>query len=87
MSKGQTIAKKLSTRKSRRILKNDHSITKISGNKLASRNYGSGITRKHVARAKIMKEDLWDADPNCKHKIVSLWSGVECERCKGWKCL
>lgn len=29
---------------------------------------------------------LYDADPNCKHKIVSLWSGVKCSKCSGWFC-
>jgi hypothetical protein len=32
-------------------------------------------------------EELYDADPNCKHKIVSSgFSGVVCKKCKGWFC-
>ena len=30
---------------------------------------------------------LWNADPNCKHNIVSLWSGIKCTKCNGWCCL
>jgi hypothetical protein len=29
---------------------------------------------------------LYDADPNCKHEIVALWSGVKCKHCSGWFC-
>ena len=31
-------------------------------------------------------EELWDADPKCKHKVVTLWSGVKCTKCGGWYC-
>lgn len=31
-------------------------------------------------------EELYDADPNCKHNIVSQWSGVKCSKCPGWFC-
>jgi hypothetical protein len=31
-------------------------------------------------------EELYNADPNCKHQVVSLWSGVKCIHCKGWFC-
>ena len=30
---------------------------------------------------------LWDADPNCQHNVVALWSGVKCTKCPGWYCL
>lgn len=33
-----------------------------------------------------LHEELWNADPNCKHEIVNKWSGVECKKCKGWFC-
>jgi hypothetical protein len=29
---------------------------------------------------------LFDADPNCKHEIVALWSGIKCSKCPGWFC-
>ncbi len=29
---------------------------------------------------------LYNADPNCKHEIISLWSGVKCKNCTGWYC-
>jgi len=29
---------------------------------------------------------LFDADPNCKHRIVAAWSGIECTKCPGWFC-
>ena len=31
-------------------------------------------------------EDLWDADPDCEHEIINLWSGIRCKKCKGWFC-
>jgi len=31
--------------------------------------------------------ELWDADPNCKHDIKTLDSGVKCMKCNGWLCL
>jgi len=31
-------------------------------------------------------DELFDADPNCKHEIEVLWSGVKCKKCKGWFC-
>lgn len=32
-------------------------------------------------------DNLRDADPDCDHEIVSLWSGVKCSKCPGWYCL
>lgn len=33
------------------------------------------------------KEELWNADPNCEHNIISMPSGgVKCTKCKGWCC-
>jgi hypothetical protein len=32
------------------------------------------------------EQKLYDADPNCKHEIVALWSGVKCKHCPGWFC-
>lgn len=29
---------------------------------------------------------LYNADPNCHHETVSLWSGVKCKHCPGWFC-
>lgn len=29
---------------------------------------------------------LYNADPNCKHEVVALWSGVRCRKCRGWFC-
>jgi hypothetical protein len=29
---------------------------------------------------------LYDADPDCRHEIVRLWSGVKCRKCSGWFC-
>lgn len=29
--------------------------------------------------------ELWDADPNCVHKIVA-GNGVRCTKCGGWCC-
>jgi hypothetical protein len=32
-------------------------------------------------------EELYDADPNCKHIIVcNGFSGVKCRKCGGWFC-
>lgn len=33
------------------------------------------------------KGELYHADPNCKHEVVSQWSGVKCRKCAGWFCL
>ena len=30
---------------------------------------------------------LWNADPNCEHEIITLWSGIKCSKCSGWCCL
>ena len=32
------------------------------------------------------KEELYNADPKCKHVIVSKESGIECKKCHGWFC-
>ena len=33
------------------------------------------------------KEELWGADPNCNHKIVTArGGGVKCTKCQGWFC-
>lgn len=32
------------------------------------------------------KIDLYDADPKCKHHVVTLQSGVKCTKCRGWFC-
>lgn len=32
------------------------------------------------------EEELYNADPNCEHEIVTLWSGVKCRKCHGWFC-
>lgn len=29
---------------------------------------------------------LWNANPNCKHVIIELWSGIKCKNCPGWFC-
>lgn len=29
---------------------------------------------------------LYNADPDCRHYVVGLWSGVKCVRCNGWYC-
>ncbi|MFC4225451.1 DUF6611 family protein [Lysinibacter cavernae] len=29
---------------------------------------------------------LYDADPNCVHETLELWSGVKCKKCPGWFC-
>lgn len=34
-----------------------------------------------------LAEQLYDADPNCKHEVVAQWSGVKCKHCPGWFCL
>ena len=32
--------------------------------------------------------ELWDADPDCKHEVISApGGGVKCTKCKGWYCL
>lgn len=32
-------------------------------------------------------DDLFDADPNCKHEVVSApGGGVKCKKCSGWFC-
>lgn len=32
-------------------------------------------------------EDLFDADPNCKHKVICApGGGVKCTKCSGWFC-
>lgn len=30
--------------------------------------------------------ELYDADPECDHEIVTLWSGIKCRKCPGWFC-
>lgn len=30
--------------------------------------------------------ELFDADPECEHNIISKWSGVQCLKCNGWFC-
>ena len=31
--------------------------------------------------------ELWDADPNCKHDIKNApGGGVKCTKCRGWCC-
>lgn len=30
--------------------------------------------------------ELYDADPDCDHVIVSHWCGIKCTKCKGWFC-
>jgi len=33
----------------------------------------------------IMVDELWDADPNCKHNIIcNPGGGIKCTKCKGW---
>ena len=33
------------------------------------------------------EEELWDANPNCKHKIINAsGGGVKCIKCGGWFC-
>ncbi len=33
-------------------------------------------------------EELWNADPDCKHRIIcALGGGVKCTKCPGWYCL
>lgn len=33
------------------------------------------------------KQELWDADPNCKHEVKpALGGGVKCTKCRGWFC-
>jgi hypothetical protein len=32
-------------------------------------------------------EELWDADPNCKHNVIDApGGGVKCTKCDGWFC-
>jgi hypothetical protein len=32
-------------------------------------------------------EELWDADPKCRHKVVDApGGGVRCVKCQGWFC-
>lgn len=33
------------------------------------------------------KMPLYNADPNCTHNVITLWSGVKCSKCAGWFCL
>ena len=34
-----------------------------------------------------MGEELYDANPDCKHKIVSAsGGGIKCKLCSGWFC-
>lgn len=43
--------------------------------------------REEVRRqASLDKMYLYDADPACKHHVVTLWSGVKCTKCHGWYC-
>lgn len=30
--------------------------------------------------------ELYNADPNCEHEIILLWSGIKCSKCSGWFC-
>lgn len=33
-------------------------------------------------------DELWDADPKCKHNIVPApGGGIKCTKCRGWCCL
>lgn len=29
---------------------------------------------------------LYNADPNCTHRVEAQWSGVKCVKCNGWYC-
>ena len=33
------------------------------------------------------EDELWDADPDCEHEIVSAsGGGIKCKKCGGWFC-
>jgi len=34
----------------------------------------------------LFDEELIDADQNCVHEIINLWSGIKCKKCSGWFC-
>lgn len=42
---------------------------------------------KNRKREKSYVEELWNADPNCKHEIIGArGGGVKCTKCPGWFC-
>ena len=43
-------------------------------------------SRRVTVKEAIGDTELYDADPNCEHDIVTLWSGVKCRKCTGWYC-
>lgn len=47
---------------------------------------GRQIREAFTSKAVKPPEDLYDADPNCDHNVVSRWSGVKCSKCPGWFC-
>ena len=46
------------------------------------------MKKKEEKPKKVVKDldFLYDADPKCKHVIITLWSGVKCSKCNGWFC-
>lgn len=44
-------------------------------------------TKKDKNRPKKKPIELWDADPNCDHKLdPNCYSGIRCLKCPGWFC-
>ena len=37
---------------------------------------------------KVELNELWEADPKCKHNIIAApGGGIKCTKCRGWCCL
>lgn len=41
----------------------------------------------HPPVIKFNGEELYNANPECEHEVISLHSGVRCHKCGGWFCL
>ena len=45
------------------------------------------MKKKKVKKIAWTKDDLWDADPTCKHNVVCApGGGIKCTKCNGWFC-
>ncbi len=54
--------------------------------KLFNWNSKKKFTKKSKNK-KSKKIFLYDADPNCEHKLhPNCWSGIKCIKCGGWFC-
>lgn len=53
-----------------------------------SPHYGVEVLKDHaeIELDREFGDILYNADPDCDHRIIQLWSGVRCSKCGGWFC-